>query len=132
MKFPATLVFVEEKPHPPIKMRTSTAQGLPPVTKDYLPGTVPHLVIFFSVHIFFNILNTYLANRRQEQFPKYRVQIINMAAINPICISKKTLSIRKIVGVGRFVSRQPVLKYQWRIQGAPPAGAPLRVQILSF
>ena len=32
-------------PPPPPPMRTSTAQGLPPVTKDYLLGTVTHLVV---------------------------------------------------------------------------------------
>ena len=47
-QFWATLVFVAEKPPPP-RMREwfdigSTTQRLPPVTEDYLPVTVTHLI----------------------------------------------------------------------------------------
>ena len=42
-QFQATLVFVAKSPPPPPPM-TSTTQGLPPVMKDYLPGTITHLV----------------------------------------------------------------------------------------
>ena len=47
MQFPATLVSGGRTP-PPIHTRTSTARGLPPVMKDYLPGTITHLVIILN------------------------------------------------------------------------------------